>query len=74
MQLSQLKKGEKATIVSIDAPKVLRDRFNSLGIVVGEELLLKEYSLTKKSIEIEVSQTLIILRDEEAEKIEVVVK
>jgi len=74
MRASQLKKGEKATIVSIDAPKVLRDRFNSLGILVGEELLLKEYSLTKKIIEIEISQTLTILRDEEADKIEVAVK
>jgi len=74
MRVSQLKKGEKATILSIDAPKVLRERFNSLGIIVGEELLVKHYSWAKKSIEIEVSQTLIILRDEEADKIEVVVK
>lgn len=74
MLLSELKKGQRAQIISIDAPKALRDRFNSFGIIKEEMVTLKEQSLAKKSIEIEVSQTLIILRDEEAAKIEVAVK
>lgn len=69
MLLSELKKGQRAQIISINAEKVL-----SFGIIKEEMVTLKEQSLAKKSIEIEVSQTLIILRDEEAEKIEVAVK
>ena len=71
MYLIDLQKGEKAKIVKIHADKVLRDRFNSFGVMRGEELVIKECSLSKQTIEIEVGATLIALRADEAEKIEI---
>ncbi len=71
MHLIDLEKGNKATIVKIHADKALRDRFNSFGVMRGEELLVKGCSLGKQTIEIEVGSTLIALRKDEAQKIEV---
>ena len=71
MKLTELTKGERGVIVKIHADKALRDRFNSFGVIRGEELLVKGCSLAKQTMEIEVGGTLIALRKEEAEKIEV---
>lgn len=71
MKLTELTKGDRAEIVKIHADKALRDRFNSFGIIRGEELLVKGCSIAKQTMEIEVGGTLIALRKEEAEKIEV---
>lgn len=71
MLVNQLKKGESATIIKINAEKALRDRFSSFGIVSGEEITVKQYSLAKQTIEIAVGSTHIVLRTNEAEKIEV---
>ncbi len=73
MQLNQLKKGESAMIVKINATKELRDRFNSFGIVSGEEITIIEHSLAKQAIEIAIGSSLIVLRTNEAEKIEVTI-
>ncbi|HFS82343.1 MAG TPA: ferrous iron transport protein A, partial [Epsilonproteobacteria bacterium] len=71
MLANQLKKGESATIGKINAEKALMDRLNSFGIVKGEEITIKAHSLAKQTIEIEVNGTLIVLRVNEAEKIEI---
>jgi ferrous iron transport protein A len=71
MKLTQLEKGQTATIYKIDADKALKDRFNSFGVMRGETLCVKGCSLGKQTIEIEVGSTLIALRADEAEKIEV---
>lgn len=71
MVLSELHKGEKAQIVKLNADKALRDRFASFGVMPGEEVLVKECSLAKQTIEIEVGATTVALRKEEADKIEV---
>ena len=71
MVLTELHKGDKAKIVKIHAPKALKDRFLSFGVMPGEELTVKGCSLAKQTMEIEVGSTLIALRKEEAEKIEV---
>ena len=71
MKLTELTKGEKAEIIKIDAEKALRDRLTSFGVMRGEELLVKGCSLAKQTMEIEVGSTLIALRKDEAEKIEV---
>ncbi|MEY3002279.1 MAG: hypothetical protein RLZZ428_654 [Pseudomonadota bacterium] len=71
MVLSELHKGDTAQIVQVHADKALRDRLVSLGVMRGETLLLKGCSLAKQTIEIEVGSTLIALRKEEANKIEV---
>ncbi len=71
MVLSDLRKGMTAEIVKINADKVLRDRLTSFGVMRGELLTVKGCSLAKQTMEIEVGSTLIALRAEEAEKIEV---
>ena len=71
MRLIDLHKGNKATIVKIHADKALRDRFNSFGVMRGEELTVKGCSLAKQTMEIEVGSTLIAVRADEAKMIEV---
>ncbi|AKF25275.1 iron transporter [Sulfurovum lithotrophicum] len=71
MKLTELTKGDRAEIIRIDADKALKDRLNSFGVMRGEELTVKGCSLAKQTMEIEVGSTLIALRKEEAEKIEV---
>jgi len=71
MKLSELTKGDKAEILKINADKALRDRFSSFGVMRGEALLVKGCSLAKQTMEIEVNSTLIALRADEANKIEV---
>jgi ferrous iron transport protein A len=71
MVLSDLRKGMKAEIVQINADKALRDRLTSFGVMRGEMLLVKGCSLAKQTMEIEVGSTLIAVRANEADKIEV---
>jgi ferrous iron transport protein A len=71
MRLNELHKGDRAEIVRIHADKALKDRLNSFGVMRGEELAVKGCSIGKQTMEIEVGSTLIALRAEEAEKIEV---
>jgi len=71
MLLTELKKGQKGVITKIDANMELKRRFHSMGIIVGETITLKECSLGCKTLEIEVANTLIALREDEAKKIEV---
>ncbi len=71
MKLSDLTKGSKAEIVKINADKALRDRLSSFGVMRGEELTVKGCSIAKQTMEIEVGSTLIAVRADEADKIEV---
>ena len=71
MNLTELTKGCKAQIIKIHADKALKDRLNSFGVMRGEEVLVKGCSLAKQTMEIEVGATLIALRRDEAQKIEV---
>ena len=71
MNLTELTKGNKAQIIKIHADKALKDRLSSFGVMRGEELLVKGCSLGKQTIEIEVGSTLIALRKDEAQKIEI---
>jgi ferrous iron transport protein A len=69
--LYELKKHEKATISKIKAVGTLKERFTSFGIVKGSEIVLKNCSIKKDNIEIDVNGTFIALRKSEAELIEV---
>ena len=71
MKLSELIKGDKAEIVKINADKALKDRFSSFGVMQGEELLVKGCSIAKQTMEIKVGSTLIAVRADEADKIEI---
>jgi len=71
MKLTELTKGDKARVIKITAEKALKDRLNSFGVMRGEEILVNGYSLAKQTMEIEVGNTHIALRAEEAKKIEI---
>ena len=71
MVLSDLRKGNQAEVVKINADKALRDRLTSFGVMRGEIISVKGCSLAKQTMEIEVGSTLIAVRADEAEKIEV---
>jgi len=71
MVLSELHKGDKARITGLNTDKTLRDRFASFGIMPGEEILVKECSLARQTIEIELGCTAVALRKDEADKIKV---
>ena len=71
MTLSELKKGDSAKIIAINASEDLKRRLRSFGVLKGSELAVETYSLAKKTIEIMVDDTLIGLRAVEAEKITV---
>ena len=72
MKLTELTKGDKAEIIKIHADKALKDRLTSFGVMRGESLLVKGCSIAKQTMEIEVGSTLIAVRANEAEKIEVI--
>lgn len=71
MRLDELHKGDRAEIIKIHADKALKDRLASFGVMRGEELTVKGCSIAKQTMEVEVGGTLLALRKEEAEKIEV---
>jgi len=71
MLLSQLQKGDSAEIISINAEPTLRNRLNSLGVMRGEQLVVRSCSLAKQTMEIDIEHTSIALRRSEAEKIEI---
>lgn len=71
MTLDKLKKGESATIKSINCNNELKNRFYSFGIVKGTEVFVEEQTMTKNTIKIKVNSTKIALRFSEAKTIEV---
>ncbi len=71
MKLSQLNKGDKALIKRIETNEALKTRLASFGVVRGSELSIEACSIGKQTMEILVEGTLIGLRGDEAEKIEV---
>ena len=71
MKLSEIKKNQKALVVSINAKKELKQRFNSFGINKGSIIKINEYSISNKTIAIEINKSKIALRAQEADKIEV---
>jgi len=71
MRLSELEKGDRATILKIETDASLKERLVSFGVARGSELTIEACSLGKQTIEIMVDDTLIGLRGEEASKIEV---
>jgi Fe2+ transport system protein FeoA len=69
MHLSDLKIGDHAKIVKIDADSSLKQRLHSFGIVKGAIVTLVAKSLTKDTLQILVNCTDIGLRKSESDKI-----
>jgi Fe2+ transport system protein FeoA len=71
MKLSELQRGDSATILKVNTDDSLKSRLLSFGVARGSELTIEACSLGKQTIEIMVDDTLIGLRGEEASRIEV---
>jgi len=71
MKLSELHKGDRAIIKKIETDEELKSRLFSFGIGRGSELSIEACSIRQQTIEIEVEGTLIGLRANEAQEIEV---
>jgi ferrous iron transport protein A len=69
MLLSEMTKGQKGTIIAIDATKQLRDRLMSLGLMIGEEIEVMEHTLMKQTFKVIVDGSSVAIRVEEAERI-----
>ena len=71
MKLSELKKNQEAVVVKVDASGELKQRLASFGLIKGANVKVIDCSIGKSTIEIMVDSTLLALRKEEAQKIEV---
>jgi len=71
MKLSDLDKNTTAVIRKIECNDELKKRFYSFGIIKGAEVFVENSSLTKNTIEINIENTSIALRFDEANTIEV---
>ncbi len=71
IKLSNLNIGQQATIVKVDCSNELKQRFYSFGIIKGASVFVEAISLAKNTIEINVEDTSIGIRVEEAKTIEV---
>ena len=71
MRLNELSIGDKAVIRKIYAKDPLKSKLLSMGITRGEKVKILKHTLAKNTFDIEVSNTNIALREEEAAQIEV---
>ncbi len=71
MRLSDLSKNQEAIVIRVNASGELKQRLASFGLLKGAYVKVIDCSLGKSTIEIMVDSTLLALRREEAEKIEV---
>lgn len=71
MTLTDLKIGEKGTIVSIEAGKTLKRRLASFGIYKGSNFEMRACSMNRSTFELQIGSSCVALRRGEAEKIEV---
>lgn len=71
MKLSELPKNQNAIIKKVECSDELKQRFYSFGIIKGATVFVEAVSLAKNTIEINVEDTSIGIRVEEAKTIEV---
>lgn len=71
MKLSDLDVHQKAIITDIKTNLELKQRFYSFGIFKGSLVTIENISFAKNTIEINIEDTCIALRIEEADTIEV---
>jgi ferrous iron transport protein A len=69
MKLNNLNKNTKAKVVSIDAPKELKLRLGSFGLVKGSVIYVDEVSLGKSTVKVTIDNNTIAIRAGEAENI-----
>ncbi len=69
--LIECKKGCKAKVLKLNAPKELKQRLISFGVMKEATVEVLEHAPRKSTIEVKVGKMRIALRAEEAELIEV---
>lgn len=69
MQLTMFKKGSKVKIKSINSDLNTKKRIKSFGINIGSEVIVEQFSVGSKNIEIKSPQGLVALRKCEADEI-----
>jgi Fe2+ transport system protein FeoA len=69
MLLSELKEGQRATVVRIGGESLLRRRILEMGILKGAEVRVEKYAPLKDPMELVVKGYHISLRVEEAARI-----
>ena len=72
MKLSDLKVGEVGIVKKVNAKEPLKSRLFSFGIAKNQKIKMLEHTLAKNTFEVEVNNTKVALREEEAEQIEVI--
>jgi len=71
LKIYDLNVGDKAKIKEIHAGRELKHRMKSFGLYSGVEFEVKNFSLGKKNVELQVGNSLVALRKGEMEKIEI---
>ena len=70
-KIYHLKPGDRAKIKEIKAGRELKHRMKSFGLYSGVEFEVKNFSLGKNNIELQVGNSLVALRKGEMDKIEI---
>lgn len=71
MCLTELKIGQMAMIDTVNVQGALKDRFQSIGISEHEMITIKHFGWFKSTVQVLTNSSLIGLRKEEADCIEV---
>ena len=71
MKLSDLQINQSSIVTKISCEEELKQRFYSFGITKGATIMVEAISLSKNTMEINVEDTSIAIRVEEANSIEV---
>ncbi|ECP7274944.1 ferrous iron transport protein A [Campylobacter jejuni] len=71
MTLNELKDGQKAIIINLNAQKELKNRLLSFGFIKNKNLKKIHSSLKSATIMVELDTSCVILRSDEAKTIEV---
>lgn len=71
MNASELKKGERAVVMKVELPMLLKERVRSLGIYTGAKFTMLKISFKKKVFLIQTGGSKVALDKETAEGIRV---
>lgn len=71
MCLLEIKAGQMVSIDSINVNSDLKRRLNSLGLMRGSDICIKQFGWFKSTVQIMVNRSLIAIRKDEAKLIEV---
>jgi len=71
LKIFDLNVGDRAKIKEIHAGRELKHRMKSFGLYSGVEFEVKNFSLGKNTVELQVGSSLVALRKGEMQKIEI---